>query len=74
LAAETPASTKGRVALIADVDYAGKSRFPQPLLEDRGTDRAFVDNDDFGRRLGAHRSFVFRQNISYHAAGPLKAL
>src|SRR6266852_2168939 len=48
---------------FADVDDAGKTRFPQPLLEDRGADRAFVDNDDFRRRLGAHRSPVFRQTI-----------
>ena len=41
---------------FADVDDTGKTRFPQPLLQDRGTDRAFVHNDDFGRRLGAPRS------------------
>jgi hypothetical protein len=39
---------------LADVHDAGKARLPQPLLEDRGTDRAFVDNNYLGRRLGAH--------------------
>src|SRR5258708_13617362 len=45
------------------MDGAAKPRLPQPRLEDGGTDRAFVDDDDFRRRLGAHRSLAFRQNI-----------
>src|SRR5258708_16750169 len=45
------------------MDDAAKTRLPQPLLEDSGTDGAFVDDDDFRRRLGAHRSLAFRQNI-----------
>src|SRR6202035_496602 len=44
------------------MDDAGKTRLPQPLLEDRGPDRAFVDNDDF-RRLVAHQSLSFRRII-----------
>ena len=49
----------GQQALhFADVDDTGKTRFPQPLLEDRGTDRAFVHNDDFRRRLGVPRSLA----------------
>ena len=49
----------GQQALhFADVDDTGKARFPQPLLEDRGTDRAFVHNDDFRRRLGVPRSLA----------------
>jgi len=56
--------TQGQQALhFADVDHAGKARFPQPLLQDRGTDRAFVDNHDLRRRLGAHYSLAFRQTI-----------
>src|SRR4029450_9910771 len=45
---------------FADMDDAGKPRLPQSLLEDRGTDRALVNNDDFRRRFGAHRSLITR--------------
>src|SRR5205807_442172 len=48
---------------LEDVEDAGKTRLPQALLEDRGTDRAFVDNDDFRRLFGAHRSLTTRHGI-----------
>ena len=48
---------------FADMHDVGKARLPQSLLKDRGADRAFVNNHDFRRRLGAHRSPAFRRAI-----------
>jgi hypothetical protein len=44
-----------------DLGIAG---FPQALFEDRGADRAFVDDDDLRRLFGAHRSLVVRQTYA----------
>src|ERR1700751_1618898 len=52
---------------LADAHDAAIARLAQPLLQDGGTDRALVDNHDFGRLLGfgrrllgGHLSLVFR--------------